>query len=188
MLAYNYLSGEPITGMSEGRPLVVRTPDSRLTLANFMRTQLYAAYGTLSLGMNVLRGEGVKLDSMFAHGGMFRTAGVAQRFLAAAIGAPVSVGDTASEGGAWGIAVLAEYLRSGAGERLSDYLDAPGVRGRQARRRGTRPRRCHGLRRMAQALLGRSGDRAGGDGGDPLAGRPPVAAAPRTLPISSFNP
>jgi len=113
LLAYNYLAGEPITGMAEGRPLVVRTPGSRLTLANFMRTQLYAAFGTLSLGMNVLRGEGVQLDSMFAHGGMFKTAGVAQRFLAAAIGAPVAVGDTASEGGAWGIAVLAEYLRTG---------------------------------------------------------------------------
>jgi sugar (pentulose or hexulose) kinase len=122
LLAYNYLAGEPITGLSEGRPLVVRSPTSRLTLANFMRTQLYAAFGTLSLGMNVLHGEGVKLDSMFAHGGMFKTAGVAQRLLAAAIGAPVSVGDTASEGGAWGIAVLAEYLRTGAGEPLGDYL------------------------------------------------------------------
>ena len=122
LLAYNYLAGEPITHLAEGRPLIVRTPDSRLTLANFMRTQLYAAFGTLSLGMNVLHGEGVKLDSMFAHGGMFRTAGVAQRFLAAAIGAPVSVGDTASEGGAWGIAVLAEYLRAGTGVSLGDYL------------------------------------------------------------------
>ena len=122
LLAYNYLAGEPITGLTEGRPLVVRTPGSRLTLANFMRTQLYAAFGTLSLGMNVLHREGVKLDSMFAHGGMFRTAGVAQRLLAAAIGAPVAVGDTASEGGAWGIAVLAEYLRTGAGESLGDYL------------------------------------------------------------------
>jgi sugar (pentulose or hexulose) kinase len=122
LIAYNYLAGEPITGIAEGRPLVVRTPGSRLTLANFMRTQLYGAFGTLSLGMNVLHGEGVKLDSMFAHGGMFKTAAIAQRFLAAAIGAPVTVGDTASEGGAWGIAVLAEYLRKGAGEGLGDYL------------------------------------------------------------------
>ncbi len=122
LIAYNYLAGEPITGLAEGRPLVVRTPGSRLTLANFMRTQLYAVFGTLSLGMEVLRSEGVKLDSMFAHGGMFRTAGVAQRFLAAAIGAPVTVGETASEGGAWGIAVLAEYLRTGARESLGRYL------------------------------------------------------------------
>lgn len=124
LLAYNYLSGEPITGLAEGRPLFVRTPGSRLTLANFMRTQLYGAFGTLSLGMRVLHDEGVELDSMFAHGGMFRTAGVAQRLLAAAIGAPVTVGDTASEGGAWGIAVLAEYLRKGAAEPLDQYLTA----------------------------------------------------------------
>jgi sugar (pentulose or hexulose) kinase len=122
LIAYNYLAGEPITGLAEGRPLVVRSPGSRLTLANFMRTQLYAAFGTLSLGMKVLHGEGVKLDSMFAHGGIFRTAGVAQRLLAAAIGAPVTVGETAGEGGAWGIAVLAEYLRASAGESLGDYL------------------------------------------------------------------
>lgn len=122
LLAYNYLSGEPITGLAEGRPLVVRTPGSRLTLANFMRTQLYGAFGTLSLGMRVLHDEGVTLDSMFAHGGMFRTAGVAQRLLAAAIDAPVTVGDTASEGGAWGIAVLAEHLRTGADTDLSTYL------------------------------------------------------------------
>ncbi len=122
LLAYNYLAGEPITGLAEGRPLVVRTPGSHLNLGNFMRTQLYAAFGTLSLGMNVLWGEGVKLDSMFAHGGMFRTAGVAQRLLAAAIGAPVTVGDTASEGGAWGIAVLAEYLRMGKDAPLEAYL------------------------------------------------------------------
>ncbi|WNM23569.1 xylulokinase [Demequina capsici] len=123
LLAYNYLSGEPITGMAEGRPLFVRTPGSRLTLANFMRTQLYGAFGTLSIGMKVLHDEGVRLDSMFAHGGMFRTAGVAQRLLAAAIAAPVSVGDTASEGGAWGIAVLAEYLRKGATTGLGEYLN-----------------------------------------------------------------
>lgn len=122
LLAYNYLAGEPITGLAEGRPLVVRTPGSKFTLANFMRTQLYGVFGTLSLGMNVLHGEGVKLDSMFAHGGMFKTAGVAQRLLAAAIGAPVTVGDTASEGGAWGIAVLAEYRRTGSREDLGAYL------------------------------------------------------------------
>lgn len=121
LLAYNYLAGEPITGVEAGRPLVVRTPDSRLTLANFMRAQLLGAFGTLSLGMQVLAAEGVGLDAMFAHGGVFRTAGVAQRLLAAAIGAPVAVGRTASEGGAWGMAVLAAYLGSG-GEDLGAYL------------------------------------------------------------------
>lgn len=122
LLAYNYLSGEPITGLQEGRPMVVRTPDSSLTLANFMRTQVYSAYGTLSLGMRVLDQEGVQLDSMFAHGGMFKTPGAAQRLLAAAINAPVTVGTTAGEGGAWGIAVLAEFRRSGGETSLGDYL------------------------------------------------------------------
>ncbi|KQY24174.1 ATPase [Cellulomonas sp. Root485] len=123
LLAYNYLSGEPITGLDEGRPLVVRTPDSRLTLANFMRTQVYSAFGTLSLGMRVLRGEGVELDAMFAHGGLFRTEGVAQRLLAAAVGAPVTVGSTAGEGGAWGIAVLAAYLAAASEQDLAGYLE-----------------------------------------------------------------
>lgn len=116
LLAYNYLAGEPIAGLDAGRPLVVRTPDSRPTLGNFARAQLYAVFGTLSLGMRVLRGESVAIDTMYAHGGMFRTAGVAQRFLAAAIDAPVALAATASEGGAWGIAVLAAYL---------DAADAP---------------------------------------------------------------
>ncbi|WP_456826556.1 xylulokinase [Cellulomonas sp. P5_E12] len=122
LLAYNYLSGEPITGLDEGRPLFVRTPDSRLTLANFARTQVYSAFGTLSLGMRVLADEGVELDSMYAHGGLFRTEGVAQRLLAAAIGAPVTVGQSAGEGGAWGIAVLAAYLGAASELDLSTYL------------------------------------------------------------------
>ena len=123
VLAYNHLAGEPIAGLSEGRPLVLRTPDSRLTLGNFVRAQLYGVFGTLALGMRVLDDEGVALDRLFAHGGMFRTAGVAQRFLAGALDAPVSVADTASEGGAWGIAVLAAYLRAAAaGASLADYL------------------------------------------------------------------
>ncbi|PPH80183.1 FGGY-family carbohydrate kinase, partial [Rathayibacter sp. AY1D9] len=121
LLAYNHLAGEPIAGLVEGRPLVVRTPDSRLTLANFMRAQLYGVFGTLALGMRVLAGEGVRIDEMFAHGGMFRTAGVAQRFLAGALDAPVSVAATASEGGPWGMAVLAAY-RLQSGVALDAYL------------------------------------------------------------------
>jgi sugar (pentulose or hexulose) kinase len=125
LLAYNHLAGEPIAGLIEGRPLVVRTPDSRFTLANFMRAQLYGVFGTLTLGMRVLAGEGVELDAMFAHGGLFRTAGVAQRFLAGALDAPVSVAETASEGGAWGIAVLAAYtaaVADGTDLDLDGYL------------------------------------------------------------------
>ena len=123
LLAYNHLAGEPIAGLDEGRPLFVRTPDSRFTLANVMRAQLYGVFGTLALGMQVLTDEGVALDRMFAHGGMFRTAGVAQRFLAGALNAPVAVGDTASEGGAWGIAVLAAYLSAAGEQPLDAYLD-----------------------------------------------------------------
>lgn len=125
LLAYNHLAGEPIAGLAEGRPLVVRAPDSQFTLANFVRAQLYGVFGTLSLGMRVLADEGVELDQMFAHGGMFRTAGVAQRFLAGALDAPVSIAATASEGGAWGIAVLASYVSarsSGVDLDLDGYL------------------------------------------------------------------
>jgi sugar (pentulose or hexulose) kinase len=125
MLAYNYLSGEPITELEEGRPLFVRSPDSGLSLSTFMRTHLFASLATLRIGMDVLqKSEGVRLDRMFAHGGMFKTEGVAQRFLAAAIDTPVSVGDVAGEGGAWGIAVLAAFASSGPPEQsLADYLD-----------------------------------------------------------------
>jgi len=122
LLAYNHLAGEPIAGLAEGRPLFVRTPDSQLTLANFMRAQLYSVYGTLALGMGALSDEGVGLDVMFAHGGMFRTTGVAQRMLAAAISAPVGVDDRASEGGAWGIAMLASYMSVGDETELAGYL------------------------------------------------------------------
>ena len=128
-MSYNYPSGEPITELQEGRPLFARSPDSRFDLATFMRTHLFASLATLRIGMDVLqKNEGVRLDRMFAHGGLFKTEGVAQKFLAAAINTPVSVGDVAAEGGAWGIAVLAAFLRDrGPGEQgLTDYL-ATGV-------------------------------------------------------------
>lgn len=122
LVAYNYLSGEPITGLVEGRPLLVRTPGSRFTLANLVRAQVYGAFGTLSLGMRVLASEGVRIDSLLAHGGLFRTAGVAQRFLAAAVGAPVAVTSTAGEGGPWGMAVLAAYLEAAGEQDLQTFL------------------------------------------------------------------
>ena len=123
LLVYNLLSGEPIVGLREGRPLVLRAPDSRLTLGNFMRAQIYGVFGTLSLGMRVLAAEGVQLDRMFAHGGLFRSVGVAERFLAGALAAPVVVGETAAEGGPWGMAVLAAYAASGATTDLATYLN-----------------------------------------------------------------
>jgi sugar (pentulose or hexulose) kinase len=121
VLAYNHLAGEPIAGLSEGRPLVVRAPDSAFTLANFMRAQLYGVFATLILGMRVLATENVAIDRMFAHGGVFRTAGIAQRFLAGALDAPVSVAESASEGGAWGIAVLSAFVTDSSDD-LDGYL------------------------------------------------------------------
>jgi len=126
LVAFNYLAGEPITELEEGRPLVLRAPGSTFSLANFMRAQLFGSLATLRIGMDVLTDvEHVRLDRMFAHGGLFTTRGVAQRFLAAAIDTPVVVGDIAAEGGAWGIAVLAGYrTRRAGGQSLSAYLDA----------------------------------------------------------------
>ncbi|WP_169077310.1 xylulokinase [Microcella alkalica] len=133
LLAYNHVAGEPIAELDEGRPLFVRTPDSSLTLANTMRAQLYGVFATLALGMRTLADEGVAVDRMAAHGGMFRTAGVAQRFLAAALDAPVEVADSASEGGAWGMAVLAAHTATGAGATIADFLTERVFTGADAR-------------------------------------------------------
>jgi sugar (pentulose or hexulose) kinase len=122
-MSYNYLSGEPITELHEGRPLFLRTPDGVFNLATFMRTHLFASLATLRIGMDVLqKDEGIRLDRMFAHGGLFKTKGVAQGFLAAAIDTPVSVGEAASEGGAWGIAVAFLASRTD-GRSLADFLN-----------------------------------------------------------------
>ncbi|GAB3256561.1 FGGY-family carbohydrate kinase [Kineosporia babensis] len=128
LLAYNLLSGEPIAALDEGRPLFVRTPGSRLTLGGFAKAQLYGVFATLSLGMRILASEGVAIDTMFAHGGLFRTGGIAQKTLAAAVGSPVSVGESATEGGSWGIALLAAYTRAvadgtAAGRDLGTWLN-----------------------------------------------------------------
>jgi sugar (pentulose or hexulose) kinase len=123
VLAYNQLAGEPIAHLTEGRPLIVRTPESSLTLATTMRALIYGVFATLSLGMRALHDEDVTIERMHAHGGLFRTAGVAQRFLAAALDAPVGVAESASEGGAWGIAALASFTAAGGGN-LADYLNA----------------------------------------------------------------
>lgn len=124
LLAYNYFSGEHITGFEEGRPLFVRTPESKFNLANFMRTHLYTSLGALKTGMDILlKQEHVQIDEMLGHGGLFKTKGVGQSILAAAIDTPVSVMETAGEGGAWGIALLASYMVNKAeGEELAAYL------------------------------------------------------------------
>ena len=125
LMSYGYLSGEPITGFEEGRPLFMRKPDSRLTLANFMRTHLYSSLATLKYGMDIMfKEENVSLDKLMGHGGFFKTKGVGQRIMAAAADVPVAVMETAGEGGAWGIALLAAYRKDRKeGESLSDYLN-----------------------------------------------------------------
>ncbi len=125
LLAYNYLSGEHITQFNEGRPLFVREQNASFTLANFMRAHLFSSLSTLKLGNDLLiKNEGVRVDTLLAHGGLFKTPEVGQKLLAAAMDTPISVMQTAGEGGAWGIALLASYmLRKKAGERLADFLD-----------------------------------------------------------------
>ena len=111
LLAYNYFSGEHITGFEEGRPMFVRTPDSKFNLANFMRANLYTSLGALKVGLDILlKEEGVAVDRITGHGGLFKTKGVGQKILAGAMDATVSVMKTAGEGGAWGIALLASYM------------------------------------------------------------------------------
>jgi len=124
LLAYNYFSGEHITGFEEGRPLFVRKPDSKFNLANFMRVHLLTSLGVLKVGNDILAKEGVKLDKITGHGGLFKTPVVGQKLLAAALNCPVTVMETAGEGGAWGIALLAAYMvQKEEGETLEAFLD-----------------------------------------------------------------
>ena len=119
----NYLAGEGVTHMDEGRPLVVRRPDSKFTLANFFRAQLYSTMATLKIGMDILETEGVAIDSLTGHGGLFKTPLVGQKYMAAACSAPVTCMDTAGEGGPYGMALLAAYrVWKSDGETLEDYL------------------------------------------------------------------
>jgi len=124
LLAYNYLSGEHITHLEEGRPLFVRTPESRFTLSNFMRVHLFSALGALKIGLDILfEQEHVKIDQVLGHGGFFKTKEVGQKIMAAAMNVPVSVMQTAGEGGAWGIALLASYMiHKATNEPLEAYL------------------------------------------------------------------
>ena len=125
LLAYNYFSGEHVTGFEEGRPLFVRTPESKFNLANFMRVNLYTSLGALKVGLDILlKEEDVKIDRITGHGGLFKTKGVGQKILAAAMNSPISVMETAGEGGAWGIALLASYMvNKKDGETLDDFLN-----------------------------------------------------------------
>jgi sugar (pentulose or hexulose) kinase len=125
LISYNYFSGEPVTGLEEGRPLFVRSANDKFTLANFMRSHLYASVGVLKIGNDILfKEEKINVDRITGHGGLFKTKGVGQRILAAALNSPISVMETAGEGGAWGIALLGSYLvNKEKNENLADFLD-----------------------------------------------------------------
>ncbi len=119
----NYFSGEPITHLDEGRPMLLRRPDSEFNLANLIRNNLFSALATLKIGLDILLAEHVEIDKILGHGGYFKTKGVGQKLLAAAMRTPVSVMETAGEGGAWGMAILAKFAVDGKGQSLEDYLD-----------------------------------------------------------------
>ncbi len=125
LISYNYISGEPVTGCEEGRPLFVRSANDKFNLANFMRVHLYGSVSVLKVGNDILfNDEKIKVDRITGHGGLFKTKGVGQRVLAAAINSPISVMETAGEGGAWGIALLGSYLvNNNKKQSLADFLD-----------------------------------------------------------------
>lgn len=123
LLSCNYYSGEGVTDFDSGLPLFLHKPDSQVHLADFMRTHMMSAMATLKIGMDILRSENVKIDKIFGHGGYFKTPVAGQKILSAAIGAPVSVMETAGEGGPYGMALLAAYMIWGKGSTLEDYLD-----------------------------------------------------------------
>ncbi len=123
LVSFNYFSGEPVTGVESGRPLFVRSENSCFNLANFIRAQIYSTMSTLKIGMEILEKEQVKIDCLTGHGGLFKTPVVGQKLMAGAMNSPVSVMETAGEGGAWGIAVLARYAFDSEGKSLDDYLN-----------------------------------------------------------------
>ncbi len=155
LLSYGYLSGENITGVEEGRPLFVRSPESRFNLANFMRVHLFTALGALKVGMDILlKEEKVEIDEILGHGGLFKTKGVGQGFLAAAIDTPVSVMETAGEGGPWGMALLASYmLNKKEGEPLADYLSNRVFAGNKGTKMEPRPEDVEGFEIFTQRYI-----------------------------------
>ncbi len=125
VFAYNYLSGEPVTGVESGRPMYFRMPDGKMNLANFIRSEIYSAFSALKIGMDILfEKEKMTATQFTGHGGLFKVKGVAQQILADALNTSVSVMETAGEGGAWGMALLASYMVNGGGKSLSDWLDS----------------------------------------------------------------
>lgn len=124
LVTYGYYSGEGITGLNEGRPLMVKSPDADMSVQNFVRSLVYGSLASVKIGMDILlKDEGARCDAMTGHGGLFKTPGVAQQYLADALGAPVRVMETASEGGPWGMALLAAYRLDSGEKSLEDWLD-----------------------------------------------------------------
>lgn len=168
LLSYCYFSGEHMTGFEEGRPLFVRSPESRFTLANFMRNNLYTCLGAMRVGLNILlEKENVKIDKLLGHGGLFKTEGVGQQILADAVNAPVSVMSTAGEGGAWGIALLASYLiNKEEGETLEHFLDEKVFAGNEGSTLAPNPKGVAGYNAfMERYMKGISIERAAVDSG-----------------------
>ena len=155
LLSYCYFSGEHMTGFEEGRPLFVRSPESKFTLANFMRTNLYTCLGAMRVGLNILMDqEHVKIDRLLGHGGLFKTKGVGQQILADAVNAPVSVMSTAGEGGAWGIALLAAYLVDKKdGETLDEFLDNRVFAGNEGSTLDPKPEGVEGFNKFMDRYL-----------------------------------
>ena len=148
VLVYNYLSGEPVAGQTSGRPMVLRRSESALTLANFMRSQIFSIFAALTMGMHILTEENVRIRRLTGHGGLFKTPGVAQRYLSAAMGAPITVMETAGEGGPYGMALLAGYcLWRQEGETLEDYLERRVFAGAAGEDIMATPEECQGYRR-----------------------------------------
>ncbi|WP_455382435.1 FGGY-family carbohydrate kinase, partial [Salinispira pacifica] len=125
LLAFGYLSGEHVTGFTEGRPLFVRNSDGKFTIENFIRVHLFTSLGAMRTGLNILtEEEGVRVDQIRGHGGFFKTPEVGQRIMAAATNTPISVMETAGEGGSWGMAILAAYMvRENRDQDLASFLD-----------------------------------------------------------------
>ena len=141
----NYFSGEPITHLDEGRPMLLRRPDSAFNLSNLIRNNLFSALATLKIGLDILLDENVRIDRILGHGGYFKTKGVGQKLLAAAMKTPVSTMETAGEGGAWGMAILAMYAVNGGGMSLEDYLDEKVFAGMKAETESPDPRDVAGF-------------------------------------------
>ncbi len=152
ILVCNYLAGEGVTHLDEGRPLVVRRPDSRFTLANFFRATLYSTMSTLKIGMDILAKENVAIDSLTGHGGLFKTPLVGQRYLAAACNAPVTCMATAGEGGPYGMALLVAFMaQKGEGQSLEDYLSTQVFASAQSTTLAPDPADAAGFTRYMQA-------------------------------------